>query len=684
MIDLLESNEQLIDIKSEEITLSKVVSNNLRFNIPLYQRLYVWGEEQINTLLGDIKNAFLTDPTKPFFLGGIVVIKNNKKQFDLIDGQQRFTTLWLLSKFLNRGGLEQFTYTNGNSNENNTTNNFDCRLHFSVRDFANKYFSKHKFILTNSENEELKAISSAEKTIETYFNNDSKEIEDINLDRLSEYIFKNIRLIATEMPINTDENKVFEAMNNRGVQLQQHEILKSRLLHQLQNDPDREKFAMIWDACSVMDEYVEKSLKDTANFTWGELFPDKVAENEDKYEEIPIDILPKLKTFEKKVDSINLLNIINDDQFLTSKDDSNDDKTQYSSEQVRSIITFPMLLLHTLRIFQFKKSNDLKALLSAEVKEKNLIKIFEDAFKNENLNNEYVIADFFKLLWQVRVRFDKYVIKWVTNPDSNHEETHLIKKLYKSKYKETISIRRVSPDANEKFALLQSMLYHSQELITQYWLTPFLNKMLEDDVDETILFKYLKQLDNAMFCNERTAKLKELSFSMLTKDETEMSGNVDFVTAVLNLKDGTKFASYWFYKLDFILWMNRKELIAYKTEDVKKLWENYRMTAKNSVEHICPQTQNPHDSDLIYNVSDSEEVKKQKLDDFGNLVLLTSSMNSEYSNKMYAVKRTEFIKKKRLDSLKSDIIFEKNNWNYQNMDAHRVMMIEQFSNYLNN
>ncbi|MDO7135950.1 DUF262 domain-containing protein [Algibacter lectus] len=684
MIDLLGNNEQLIDIKSEEITLSKVVSNNLRFNIPLYQRLYVWGEEQINTLLGDIKNAFLTDPTKPFFLGGIVVIKNNKKQFDLIDGQQRFTTLWLISKFLNRDGLEQFTYTNGDSTANDKSKNFDCRLHFSVRDFANKYFSKHNFILTNSENEELKAISSAEKTIETYFNNDSKEVENINLNKLSEYIFKNIRLIATEMPVNTDENKVFEAMNNRGVQLQQHEILKSKLLHRLQHDPDREKYAMIWDACSVMDEYVEKSLKHTANFTWGELFPDKVTENEDKYEEVPIDILPKLKTFEEKEGSINLLKIISDAKFLEANDNSKEDKTQYSSEQVRSIITFPMLLLHTLRIFQFKKFKNLKPEESAEVKEKNLIKIFEDAFKNETLNDENIVADFFKLLWQVRVRFDKYVIKWVTNPDSNHEETHLIKKLYKSKYKETISIRRVSPDANEKFALLQSMLYHSQELITQYWLTPFLNKMLEDNVDEAILFKYLKKLDNDMFCNERTVKLKELSFSMLTKDETEMSGNIDFITSILNLKNGTKFASYWFYKLDFILWMNRKEYVVNKTEEFKKLWENYKMTAKNSVEHICPQTQNPHDSDLVYKVSDLEEVKKQKLDDFGNLVLLTSSMNSEYSNKMYAVKRTEFIKKKRLDSLKSDLIFENNNWNYKNMVDHRELMIKQFCNYLKN
>jgi len=682
MIDLLENNKQLIDIKSEEITLSKVVSNNLRFSIPLYQRLYVWGEEQINTLLGDIKNAFLTDATKPFFLGGIVVIKNKKNQFDLIDGQQRFTTLWLISKFLNSGGLEQFTYIN--RSENDKTNIFDCRLHFSVRDFANKYFSNHNYILTNSENEELKAISSAEKTIETYFNNDSKEIENINLNKLAEYIFKNIRLIATEMPINTDENKVFEAMNNRGVQLQQHEILKSRLLHRLQQDPDREKYAMIWDACSVMDEYVEKSLKDIANFTWGELFPDKVAENEDKYEEVPIDILPKLKAFEEKGNPINLLNIINDDKFLTTKDDSNEDKTQYSSEQVRSIITFPMLLLHTLRIFQFKNSNNLKVLESAEVKEKNLIKIFEDAFKNETLNDENIVADFFKLLWQVRVRFDKYVIKWVTNPDSNHEETHLIKKLYKSKYKETISIRRVSPDANEQFALLQSMLYHSQELITQYWLTPFLNKMLEDNVDETILFKYLRRLDNEMFCNERTVMLKELSFSMLTKNDMEMCGDIDFVTSILNLKNGTKFASYWFYKLDFILWMSRKEPVFNKDNDLNKLWENYKMTAKNSVEHICPQTKNLYDSDLVYEESDLEEVKKQKLDDFGNLVLLTSSMNSEYSNKMFAVKRTEFTNKKRLDSLKSYLIFENNNWNYKNMVAHRELMIKQFSNYLKN
>ena len=674
MIDLLKNNTEFIDIKSKEITLSKVVADNLMFNIPLYQRLYVWTEEQINTLLGDIKNAFLTDVNKPFFLGGIVVIKNNKNQFDLIDGQQRFTTLWLISKFLNKGGLAQFTYAN---------NNLDCRLHFAVRDFANKYFSKQENVLTNLEQEELKAITTAEKTIEAYFNNEIKEIENIDLDKLSEYIFKNIRLIATEMPKNTDENKVFEAMNNRGVQLQQHEILKSRLLHKLQNNSDREKYAMIWDACSNMNQYVEKSLKDIANVTWGALFPDKVAAHNDKYEEVPIDILHKLNALEKKEDPISLLEIIKNDQ-SASNPDANKDKTEYSSEQVRSIITFPMLLLHTLRIFQFEKANNTKPLESTEVKEKKLIKIFEEAFKHESLNNENTVAAFFKLLWKVRVRFDKHVIKWITNPDNNNEETHLIKKLYKSKYEETISIRRVSPETNEELALLQSMLYHSQELITQYWLTPFLHKMLTDNVNEVLLFNYLKKLDNAMFCNERTVNLKELSFSMLAKQEADMSGNVNFVTNILNKKEGTKFASYWFYKLDFILWSNRSVITANKTEDVKKRWENYKMTAKNSVEHICPQTQNPYDTDLVYELSNSEEEKKQKIDDFGNLVLLTSSMNSEYSNKMYAVKRTEFEKKKRLDSLKSDMIFENKNWNTTNMVAHREEMIKQFCNYINN
>lgn len=106
------------------------------------------------------------------------------------------------------------------------------------------------------------------------------------------------------------------------------------------------------------------------------------------------------------------------------------------------------------------------------------------------------------------------------------------------------------------------------------------------------------------------------------------------------------------------------------------------MTAKNSVEHISPQHPKPEDSNIVFSNTDSDDDKLKKQNDFGNLVLLSPGMNSEYSNKTYNVKRTEFKDKRRLDSLKSDLIFDNDKWNWNLCNKHRTEMIDLFQYHL--
>ena len=87
--------------KSQLITLKDIVDNNQCFTIPIYQRLYVWGDEQVKKLLNDLWKHFNDNPNKDYFLGGVIVLEKNRR-FELIDGQQRFTTLWLLGRELKR------------------------------------------------------------------------------------------------------------------------------------------------------------------------------------------------------------------------------------------------------------------------------------------------------------------------------------------------------------------------------------------------------------------------------------------------------------------------------------------------------------------------------------------------------------------------------------------------------
>lgn len=71
--------------------------NNRSFQIPLYQRSYDWGYEEINQLLEDIKKVKVESNSPDYYLGSLIVKENdNDKSLEVIDGQQRLTTLWLI------------------------------------------------------------------------------------------------------------------------------------------------------------------------------------------------------------------------------------------------------------------------------------------------------------------------------------------------------------------------------------------------------------------------------------------------------------------------------------------------------------------------------------------------------------------------------------------------------------
>ena len=207
-------------------------------------------------------------------------------------------------------------------------------------------------------------------------------------------------------------------------------------------------------------------------------------------------------------------------------------------------------------------------------------------------------------------------------------------------------------------------MYHSQQNTTQYWLTPFLNYALGHHSFEE-MYRDLKKTDNILF-------------SSLTDDEglpqrtwacMEEYPDVQPTSVILSSKDkGTGFPHYWFYKMEFILWHEREKL------GKKDEWTDYKMTARNSIEHISPQ--NPREP--------KDKLCTTELHNFGNLVLVTRSINSEYSDLPYKVKKAKFDDKKskgKIDSLKSDIIYNYSDWNDANAIEHQEEMIQLMNDY---
>lgn len=634
-------------VKSQLINIASVVEEGWEFNIPIYQRLYVWTEEQVKTLFEDLHTAY-TAKKDLYYIGGIITVENALKPnlFDLVDGQQRFTTLWLLSNELGRA-LLPFTY-----NEKN------LRLQFSIRENVSEFFTSigqisNKVNKASNDFSDLMQVGKARnliiQLIDKHLSNDSEKQE------FSNFIFEKVRMVKTTVPSSNDLNKLFEALNNRGAQLEHHEILKARLLSFIESVSKRQKYAKLWQACSVMDNYIERVIaleigsaqQIAAYYHNGFAIKDVLSlfDYRDSNKELSLsDVIKNPEKYSTITDTFR--------KELSHHKQSSEDEF----EPVRSILSFPQLLLHTLRIFLFEqKKKDIQ-----RINEKELLEIFDKHFLKSDFIGEKSVIEFIETLFKVKYAFDRYVIKWVTIGEQKEE--HILKDIYKQNEKHrgrTFYLRRLKKEDLHGIALLQSILYHSQQNTTQYWLTPFLYWMIDERPSFNDAFLFLRHLDNTLLSsNTEEIPLPERTIqSMKEYLKYKPVPEAIFGNSDNPREDGTAFPHYWFYKIEFVLWYYRNKLG--KAES----WKDYKMTSRNSIEHIGPQ--NPR--------APEDKVCTKMLDTMGNLVLVTRSINSEYSDKAFGVKKSMFLDKKSkgsIDSLKSDLIYEEKYWNDRMAKKH--------------
>ena len=648
---------------SNIITLCDIVEKNICFNIPIYQRLYVWKELQVNKLLEDIFDAYSRDEDN-YYLGGVVTYSNGEK-LDLIDGQQRFTTLWLICMVISSmepNVCDEMKKFCGNKQE--------LRIQFAIRPQITEFLMGH-LEKTKSEDDNRNQVSDIKNMIDAIGNIESFCEDDKRRDNLvsfASFIMENVILVRTEIPEETDLNKLFELINGRGQQLSQTDILKSHILNLIREETDKNenlliRYGQIWNACADMNEYVEYNIQqEDPSLTWKDrLIYDKRSDGDEEgvIADFGNDFFDKYIQNPVKDDSIDqqesLFNIVKNALVEEVNKDNNDDEhthTTLNGREIRSIVSFQMLLLYTLRIFLIE--NKLRLYGEKErydidfFNEKKLLKIFGPAVKQ--MKQDKSARTFIKLLWMVRVLFDKNVVKWVKE-DGETDDVLSLRSLRISTDKRTGNIRVHRDSANNgnsitEMTQLQSILYFSQPRIYELWICPFLYYSFTED-DPSDLLKYLKQLDNVLLSlpYENGQDMLWRTYNVMINGLGNYMGE-DFYNYFCQLaeqEDGCNFAHYIFYKMEFILWWNNKRTNAYP------YWNSYRLTSKNSVEHINPQTPKFNKSQISY------------LNSFGNLVLVSREVNSSYSNKSFKEKQAQFIDKRdngyQIDSLKSDVIY---------------------------
>lgn len=546
-----------------------------KYVIPLYQRAFAWEDKEILQLIDDI----YTIDEENYYIGSLIVDRK-ADYFEVIDGQQRLTALFLL---LNALGLS-----------------VPCTLTFACRDKSN-------YTLQNINSEELLSAKQSEtsllqgkKIIDTAINS-----HEVDKKRLLLQLQKVI-LYRIEVPKNTDLNRYFEIMNTRGEQLEQHDILKATLMSHIKTDKNKHIFAEIWNACSDMTGYVQMHFGTALR---NQLFGDW-------WENLPRTNFNKISIVNNKTEKLTIRDIIKPSHQNT------DMITTTSDEHIRfeSIITFPYFLLHVLKVYV---NND-ETIVNKMLDDKKLLSSFRRVIdegvvdgKSVAENKEAFALGFISCLLKCRFLFDKFILK----REFRNEDTDGVWSLKQLKvsgsgntkkayYTNTAFARykewKTTYEPRHKYNLmLQSCLrvsYTSPKAM--HWITELL-LWLYDDKNLSRLNEFEWQSEG--FCVDETKKY-------LTNKNYNMG--VDTPHIVLNY-------------IDYLLW----------AEDVKKSeknrkYNNFVFEFRNSVEHWYPQQPSEGTFDRW--------TKEEGLDDLGNLCLVQRNVNSKFSNLSPEAKKTTF------------------------------------------
>ena len=180
--------------------------------IPRYQRAYAW--EEIGQLIDDINDIDI-DSLENYYIGSLIVskIQGKAETYEVVDGQQRLTTLFLLLQYLVFDGVLE--------GDLGQTLSFDCRPN------SNYTLARIQKILASQiddENSIEQPILNGLKVIRLKFEEKSGLNRDDFVSRLAHVV-----LYRIEVPEHTDLNRYFEIMNTRGEQLEQHDILFKNL-----------------------------------------------------------------------------------------------------------------------------------------------------------------------------------------------------------------------------------------------------------------------------------------------------------------------------------------------------------------------------------------------------------------------------------------------------------------------
>ncbi|HDR1109514.1 TPA: DUF262 domain-containing protein [Pasteurella multocida] len=263
----------------ETLNIKRIFSDSdIFYQIPIYQRPYSWDKERVYQLWYDILEAYKNyekngDVDQNYFLGSLVVIKKDKS-FEIVDGQQRLTTLTILFCVLRDMKLDLSSKTNIVINK--CIRDDEDEIH-NARLKLTTHLDNHSLFKTSiidgisldnesksEENRFLKTAFYFKRLIEEA-NNPSSEDYIPNFQSMIDYIFERVLLIRIKCVDESFAIKLFSVLNDRGLDLNPTDIIKAYLLQKLNCKTDRESFIEVWKRIENLCKQSKENMQNLFN-----------------------------------------------------------------------------------------------------------------------------------------------------------------------------------------------------------------------------------------------------------------------------------------------------------------------------------------------------------------------------------------------------------------------------------
>ena len=602
--------------------------NEDTYAIPLYQRNFAWTYDEIEQLLNDVADAFQENRDNYYYIGTLVVNKENDI-FKIIDGQQRTTALNLIALALKH----EFCFDRLKS----------VNLTFPARKKSNeniqKLFTKQK-ISEDDENELTRGYRHAYDALKKML-----EERQFESESFFNYLFDNVIIFRSILPNDLDLNLYFERFNSRGEQLEAHEILKAQMMSKFGEDQEMaQKFARIWDACAEFDKpvinaFTKKAKNKHHDAEREKIFPLNWIKRNNYQNSFLLNIDKSLSQIEvQSTNKKSLFSSIENKESTIVKVISDTNEV----EKYRTIINFETFLYFVYYItFGNVSPSDI------QLDDKKLLETFENVI-NVNTNLEDVTL-FIRNLLKLKFIFDNLIVRMSQETNNRRQENDwFLQKVYRNDYNNKTGgdlfvqyyfDKNSFEKFNDDILMLQSMFAVN---FTANRDSRWLYEILQ------FLYKHIEELNDQEF----GARFKDFLEKMAVRYAQER-----LFTEDKSIKKYGAIPVYAFNFVDYVLWKNRAELEK-EYKDIN--FDHFKFASRRSIEHWFPQNPNGHDGE--------SQLPAEFLHSFGNLCIITDRQNSRFGNS-YPEAKLEQWKKEGIfprQSLKlqmmAEITSKKNRW----------------------